>query len=73
MQRWAKAGKRRLWDLLDFGRGMICATYMGEMIFRELKGLEGVRIEGYSINHIRNTDDTVLAADSAEKFQPCWM
>lgn len=41
----------------------------GEMILRELQGIEGVKIGGYNINYIRYADDTVLIADSGEKLQ----
>src|SRR5215469_1932566 len=39
------------------------------MIMREIKELEGIRMNGYNINNIRYADDTVLVADSEEKFQ----
>lgn len=42
--------------------------YAGEMILRELQGLEGVKNGGYNINHIRYAD-TVLVTDSIEKLQ----
>src|SRR5215469_18830018 len=40
-----------------------------EMIMREIKELEGIRLNGYNINNIRYADDTVLVADSEEKLQ----
>src|SRR5215469_7869328 len=40
-----------------------------EMIMREIKELEGIRLNGYNINNIRFADDTVLVADSEEKLQ----
>src|SRR5215469_8832186 len=40
-----------------------------EMIIRKIKELEGIRLNGYNINNIRFADDTVLVADSEEKFQ----
>src|SRR5215469_14161572 len=40
-----------------------------EMIIREIKGLEGIRLNGYHINSIRYADDTVLVADSEENLQ----
>src|SRR5215469_12443980 len=39
-----------------------------EMIIREIKGLEGIRLNGYNINNIRDADDTVIVADSEEKL-----
>src|SRR5215469_10080546 len=39
------------------------------MIMREIKELEGIRMNGYNINNIRYADDTVLVADSEEKLQ----
>ena len=41
----------------------------GEMIMREIKELEEIKLNGYNINNIRYTDDTVLGADSEEKLQ----
>lgn len=40
----------------------------GEMILRELQGLEGATTGGYNINHIMHADDTLLLADSAGKL-----
>ena len=40
-----------------------------EIIMREIDHLEGVRLGGRNINHIRYADDTVLVADSNEKLQ----
>src|SRR5215469_17214542 len=40
-----------------------------EMIMREIKELEGIRLNGYNINNIRYADDTVFVADSEEKLQ----
>src|SRR5215469_5436117 len=40
-----------------------------EMIMREIKELEGIRLNGYNINNIRYADDTVLVADSEKKLQ----
>src|SRR5215469_16889474 len=40
-----------------------------EMIMREIKKLEGIRLNEYNINNIRYADDTVLVADSEEKLQ----
>src|SRR5215469_7435470 len=40
-----------------------------EMIRREIKELEGIRLNGYNINNIRYADDTVLVGDSEEKLQ----
>ena len=41
----------------------------GEMIMRNIKDCEGIRIGGQNINNIRFADDTVLVADSEEKLQ----
>ena len=40
-----------------------------EMIMREIKELERIRLNGYNINNIRYADDTVFVADSEEKLQ----
>src|SRR5215469_5611230 len=40
-----------------------------EMIMREIKEFEGIRLNGYNINNIRYADDTVLVADSEGKLQ----
>lgn len=39
-------------------------NFYGEIILRELHGLEGVKIGSYNINHIRDVDETVLLVDS---------
>ena len=38
-----------------------------EMILRNIKHHEGVRIGGNNVNNLRYADDTVLIADSEEK------
>src|SRR5215469_8256654 len=40
-----------------------------EMIMREIKELEGIRLNGYNINNIRYADDTLLVADSEKELQ----
>src|SRR5215469_1555655 len=40
-----------------------------EMIMREIKELEGIRLNGYNINNIRYADYTVLVDDSEGKLQ----
>ena len=40
-----------------------------EIILRNLKHHEGVRVGGNNINNLRYADDTVLIADSEEKLQ----
>src|SRR5215469_11224399 len=40
-----------------------------EMIMREIKELEEIRLNGYNINNITYADDTVLVADSEGKLQ----
>ena len=40
-----------------------------EMILRDIKHHEGVRVGGNNINNQRYADDTVLIADSEEKLQ----
>ena len=40
-----------------------------EMILRNIKHREGVRVRGNTINNLRYADDTVLIADSEEKLQ----
>src|SRR5215469_12780023 len=40
-----------------------------EMIIIEVKELERIRLNGYTINTIRYADDTVLVTDSEEKLQ----
>ena len=40
-----------------------------EMILRELEDLPGLVVGGHNINNIRYADDTVLIADSEEKFK----
>ena len=40
-----------------------------EMIIRNIKHHEGVRVGGNNINNLRYPDDTVLIADSEEKLQ----
>ena len=40
-----------------------------EMIRKDIKELEGIRLNEYNINNIRYADDTVLVADSEEKLQ----
>src|SRR5215469_17040638 len=39
-----------------------------EMSMREIKELEGIRLNGYNINNIRYAYDMVLVADSEGKF-----
>ena len=39
-----------------------------EMIMREIKELEGIRLNGYNINDIKYADDTVFFADSEGKL-----
>ena len=39
------------------------------MIMREIKELEEIKLNGYNINNIRYTDDTVLVAYSDKKLQ----
>ena len=41
----------------------------GEMIMRNIRDCECVRVGGQNINNIRYADDTVLVADSEEKLQ----
>ena len=41
----------------------------GEMIMREIEGMEGFSVGGRNVNNIRYADDTVLIADSKEKLQ----
>ena len=40
-----------------------------EVIIREIKEEDGIKIAGKNINSIRYADDTVLIADSEEKLQ----
>src|SRR5215469_5114643 len=40
-----------------------------EMIMREIKEFEGIRLNGYNINNLRYADDMVLVADSEGKLQ----
>ena len=40
-----------------------------EIILRNIKHHEGVRVGGNNINNLRYTDDTVLIAESEEKLQ----
>ena len=40
-----------------------------EIIMREIKELEGIRLNGYNINNIRYADDMVFVADSEKKLQ----
>ena len=44
-------------------------NYYAEMIIRELKDLEGIKVGGENVNNIRYADDTTLVADSYEKLQ----
>ena len=44
-------------------------TLYGEVIMREIEGMEGFSIGGRNLNNIRYADDTVLVADSVEKLQ----
>ena len=41
----------------------------GEIIMREIGGIEAFSIGGRNVNNIRYADDTVLLADSVEKLQ----
>lgn len=40
-----------------------------EMILRDLKDLEGVKIEGYNCNKLKYADDTTLIANTKEDLQ----
>ena len=40
-----------------------------EMIMRELRELEGIKVGGQNVNNIRYADDTTLIADSLEKLK----
>ena len=41
----------------------------GEMILRNIRDMEGIKVGGVNINNIRYADDTVLIADTPEKLQ----
>ena len=41
----------------------------GEMIMREIKDMDGIKIGGENVNNVRYADDTVLIADTQEKLQ----
>ena len=43
--------------------------YSEMIIMSQIKELEGIRLNGYNINNIRYTDDTVLVTDSEKKMQ----
>ena len=45
-----------------------CSVY-SEMILRDIKHHEGVRVGNNNINNLRYADDTVLIADSEENLQ----
>ena len=44
-------------------------NFYAEMIMRELRDLEGIKVGGENVNNIRYADDTALVADSCEKLQ----
>lgn len=44
-------------------------NYYSEMIMRDLRDLEGVKVGGVNINNLRYADDTVLPAGSYDKLQ----
>ena len=41
----------------------------GEIILRNVMGMEGIKVGGVNINNIRYADDTVIIADTSEKLQ----
>ena len=41
----------------------------GEIILRNIMGMEGIKVGGVNINNIRYADDTVIIADTTEKLQ----
>ena len=64
------------WQCIERGVRQGCVmspdlfSLYSEMIMREIKVLEGIRLNGYNINYnIRYADDTILVADSEEKLQ----
>ena len=66
-----------LTDTVDIKRGVRQGCVLspdlfvlyGEIIMREIEGMEGFSIGGRNVNNIRYADDTVLIADSVEKLQ----
>ena len=48
---------------------LICSTYMGEKIFRELAELEGINVGGHNLNNLRFADDSALVAHTQEGLQ----
>lgn len=38
-------------------------NYYSEMIMRDLRDLEGIKVEGVNINNLRYADNAVLLAD----------
>ncbi len=44
-------------------------NYYTEIIMRDLRDMEGVKVGGTNINNIRYADDTVLLAESQDKLQ----
>ena len=66
-----------LTEVVDIKRGVRQGCVMspdlfnlyGEVIMREIEGVEGFSIGGRNVNNIRYADDTVLVADSVEKLQ----
>ena len=54
-------------------QGCVLSPYLfniyTELIFRESRHLEGVRINGKNINNLRYADDSVLLVDNKEDLQ----
>ena len=40
-----------------------------EIIMREIKDIDGIKVNGENINNVRYADDTALIADSESKLQ----
>src|SRR5215469_11982612 len=63
------------WQCIERGDRQGCVmspdlfNLYSEMIMREIKELEGIRLNGYNINNIRYADDKALVADSEGRLQ----